>query len=116
SDKEDAENWTKLTWLAANAAANVMADAPGFQSVRNIFEALTEYQQGARFAAWEAGSLMPFSSLVTQTASFLDPQMRSARTFLDGLLYRMPGIREDLAPKRDPLYGEPVTNPGYGNV
>lgn len=116
SDKEDAENWTKLTWLAANAAANVMADAPGFQSVRNIFEALTEYQQGARFASWEAGSLLPFSSLVTQTASFVDPQMRAARTFLDGLLYRMPGMREDLAPKRDPLYGEPVANPGYMNI
>lgn len=117
SNMADPENWTKLTWLAANAAANVLADAPGYQSLRNMIEAKEDFQQGKRFVAWEAGSAMvPFSSLVTQTASALDPQMRLARTFLDGLMYRMPGMREDLSPKRDPLYGEPVANPGYMNI
>ena len=116
SDQTDDDNWTKLTFMAANGAANTIADEVGFQSLRNIMDALSDERKGRRWAAWQAGSLMPYSSLVSQTASIMDPQMRVAQTFLDGLKYRTPGLRESLLPKRDPLYGQPMTNPGYENI
>lgn len=116
SKEPDDEKWTQMVWMAAEAAMNTMADFPGFQSIQNLMRAKEDPQEGARFMAWQAGSLLPFSSLVSQTASFLDPSMRKARTFVDGLLYRVPGARETVLPNRDPLYGTPVHNPGYESV
>jgi hypothetical protein len=45
----------------------------------------------------------------------MDPDMREAKTFIDGLRYRIPGERQTLLPKRDWL-GAPIDNPQYGSI
>lgn len=107
---------TKAIWSASMAAANVVGNEVGFQSLRNVMDALENQQKGSRFAAWQAGSFMPFSSFISQNASILDPYQREAKSIIDGLKYRLPVVREGLLPKRDPIYGEPVPNPGYHSV
>jgi hypothetical protein len=116
SDKADPENWTKMVWMATDAAATAVADFPGFLTLQNFFRAKEDPKSATQFMAWQAGSLLPFSSLLSQTASYADPDMRRAKTFIDGLLYRLPGARETLAPKLDPLYGTPMENPSYGRI
>ena len=56
------------------------------------------------------------SSFISQNASFVDPYMRKADDLISGLKYRIPFLRETLPVKRDPLYGEPVPNPGFHSV
>ena len=57
----------------------------------------------------------PFSML-SQAASFMDPDMRQAKTLIDGIKMRVPVLRQTLQPKRDPLFGDPVPNPGYLSI
>jgi hypothetical protein len=121
---DDEEGMTKATFHAARAASNMVADEVGMMSLKMIFEAMHDEKKGAAWAASQAGSVVPFSSLLSQTASgglpgtggYLgDPYMREARTFFDGLKYKIPGQRETLLPKRDWL-GQPMPNPQYGNI
>jgi hypothetical protein len=100
-------------WNGGMAAINQVGDEVGFQTLRNLIDVLDGKQDPSRFLAWQAGSLMPFSSFVSQNASVIDPDMRVANGFIDGLKYRVPFMREDLMPKRDPVFGEPIPNPGY---
>jgi hypothetical protein len=57
--------------------------------------------------------LLPYSSLLRQTASAMDPSMREAKTVVDGLRYYIPSVRQGLLPKRNWL-GEPIPNAAYG--
>jgi len=90
-----------------------LSDDVGFQTIANIVNVLENPQEAARFAAWQLSSYMMPVSLVTQFASALDPDMRRADSLVKGLMYHLPGVRQELLPKRDPVYGEPVPNPGY---
>lgn len=107
---------TSALWASSVAAANQVGNEVGFQSLRNLIDSLENEKRADRFAAWQAGSLMPMSSFVTQDASLIDPYQRKANTILDGLKYRVPFLRETLLPKRDPMFGEPLPNPSYHTV
>lgn len=115
-DGQDDEALTKLMWAAATAAANQIGDEVGFQTLRNIIDSLEDPHHATRFMAWQAGSLLPYSSFLSQGASIVDPEMRVANDLAAGLKYRIPFLRETELPKRDPLYGEPVPNPGYHTI
>jgi hypothetical protein len=110
---EDDDALTSAIWAAANAAANQIGNEVGFQTLRNVFEALRDEKSAQKFVAWQSGSLIYPSSLLSQSASFIDPYQRQATNLVDGLKYRIPFFRATLPPKRDALYGEPVENPGY---
>lgn len=97
------------------AFANSIANDVGFQSMRNIIDVLDGQQKPERFLSYQA-STFAIPSLVRQAASFSDPYMREAGSLIDGLKYAIPFAREGLLPKRDPLYGAPVANPGYQTV
>lgn len=121
---KDDEGMSTATWHAAHAAGNLVVNEVGFLSLKMLFEAMQEERKGAAWVASTTGSLLPFSSAIGQTASgglpftggtFGDPYMRDAKTFIDGLKYRIPGLRETLLPKRD-FFGEPLPNPQYGNI
>jgi len=65
---------------------------------------------------WQAGAMIPFSSMASQNASFFDPYMRQTNSILDALKYRLPWARKTLPAKLDPAFGEPVPNPGFHTV
>lgn len=111
----DDEKMSKAVWLAAETAYHFVGDEVGFQSLANLFDAMHDENKATSVAATSVSSLMPFSSLSSQTASIMDPNMRQVKTLLDGLKYRVPGLRETLLPKRD-WSGQSVPNPQYGNI
>jgi hypothetical protein len=115
-DKGLDEAMSHAIWATANAAANTIGNEVGFQSLRNFMDAIEDEKKGGGAASYFATSLLPFSSLLTQTASFVDPHMRVAKGMVAALDNRIPALRETLLPKRDPLYGEPLENPGYHNI
>lgn len=112
---EDGDEVNKATWFLADAAGNLVTDEVGMQSLKNLFEAMKDDNKGSRFVSTTVGSFMPYSSFAAQTASFIDPSMRQAKGIIDGLKYRIPGMRETLLPVRD-WSGQPVANPQYGNI
>jgi hypothetical protein len=98
------------------ATAHLLEDEVGMQSLVNLIEALSEPDRKmSRFLSSQAASNMPYSSLLRQTASFQDPYMREAKTFVDQLRYNTPWARQDLLPKRDWL-GAPMDNPAYHSI
>jgi hypothetical protein len=126
--ESDDEMMTKATFQAAHAASRMIIDEVGFQTLANFFDAMSGGgnlpEKGAKMIGYQAATLMPFSSLVRQTASgglpftggaLGDPYMRQTRGFIDSLKYNIPGMRETLLPQRDFL-GEALPNPQYGNI
>lgn len=98
------------------ATSHILEDEVGMQGLVNLIEAMDDPDRKmGRFVAGQAASNLPYSSLLRQTASFNDPYMREAKTFVDELRYSVPFARQDLLPKRDWL-GQPMDNPGYGNI
>ena len=97
----------------ALGTVKVLAGDVGFETIRNIVDVMENPKQGARFAAFQLSTYAQPVSFVTQAASAMDPYMREANSFVAGYKYHIPMLRETLAPKRDPVYGEPIPNPGY---
>lgn len=112
-DGKDDDAITAAIWAASVAAANQIGNEVGFQSLKNIFEAQRDEKKGAKFVALQAGSFIYPSSFLGQNASIIDPYERKANDLISGLKYRIPFLRETLLPKLDPVYGEPIHNPGY---
>lgn len=98
------------------ATSHILEDEVGIQGLKNLLDAMDDpdHKMG-RFVAGQAASNLPYSSLIRQTASFNDPYMREAKTFVDQLKYAVPYARQDLLPKRDWL-GQPMDNPGYQSI
>ena len=98
------------------ATGRMLEDEVGMQGLVNLIDAINDPDRKmARFVSGQAASNLPYSSLIRQTASFNDPYMREAKTFVDQLRYSVPWARQDLLPKRDWL-GAPMTNPGYQSI
>jgi hypothetical protein len=57
-----------------------------------------------------ASSFVPFSTGMFQIARAADPYSRQARTVVDAIKQRIPGISETLLPRRD-IWGEEIPNP-----
>jgi hypothetical protein len=71
---------------------------------------------GARYVRDELGSFLPFSGALAQAAKSTDPFLREARTTLDSIKERIPGLRETLYPRND-IWGQPMRAPaqfGFG--
>lgn len=110
------EQYTEAAGHVLKATSRMLEDEVGMQGLVNLIEAMdgNDTQRG-RFLSQQAASNLPYSSLLRQTASFSDPYMREAKTFVDELRYSTPWGRQDLLAKRDWL-GAPMTNPGYGSI
>jgi hypothetical protein len=88
----------------------------GFQGLFNLVEELSDPSKTrASGVGRTAASALPFSSLQSQTASFVDPYVRDTQTFLDGIKNAIPGERETLPYARD-WSGAPRPNPMYHSM
>lgn len=61
------------------------------------------------------GSFVPFSVGDAQVAHLMDPYQRDARTWLDSVKNKIPGLTEGLEPKVD-IFGQDVPNKEYYGV
>jgi hypothetical protein len=72
--------------------------------------AITNYPQyGPRMIQNFASSFVPYSVGLSQIDRATDPYSRRARTVMDAIKSKIPGISEDLLPRRD-IWGEPMPN------
>lgn len=107
------ESLMKAAFLMALGTAKVVSDDVGFQTVRGIVNAIENPKEAGKQMAYQLASYADPFTMGAQLASERDPFMREADTILRGIMMRTPFAREELMPKRDPLYGEPLPNPGF---
>jgi hypothetical protein len=88
----------------------------GFQGLFDLVESMDDPQK-TRMSnlGTVAASALPYSSMLSQTASMFDPQMRETQTFIDGIKRSIPGERQSLLVVRD-WSGEPRPNAAYGSI
>jgi hypothetical protein len=95
--------------LIASISKNILSKA-SLRGASDLVQALTDPDRyGPKYLQNLAGTLVP--SVIAQPAAAEDPLIRDARTMLDAIKARIPGLRETVLPKRD-LWGEPLPNQG----
>ena len=89
------------------AVGNATVSQTYLLGLSNAMNAITDPgRYGGRWADQYAASLVP--SLLGQTAAAMDPQSREVNSILDAMQARLPHLREQLLPVRNPLTGEPA--------
>ena len=106
--------YMEALWASWMAVVNQVGDETGFQTLQTFIRAKENPKEAEKFIARQMSSIIP--SLVAQPASAIDPDLRHANTMWDAIKYRLPIARETLMPKRDPIYGQPIANPGYHSL
>ncbi|WP_149522691.1 hypothetical protein [Sphingomonas montanisoli] len=91
-----AQNLSSKTWLSGVADLTKMVDDPGRYA-------------GSWLQRTAGGIAVP--ALVAQTARSIDPYQREARSILDTIRARIPGLSQGVEPRRD-VWGQPVRNSG----
>ncbi len=99
----------KIGLAIAAAAAKNMTSKTYLRGVAGHVAAVTDPDKNlAREARNLAGSFVPASSLVSQVnRAVFDPTLREVRTMLDAVRAKIPGLSDDLPPRRN-LFGEPI--------
>lgn len=101
-----AQSWNKGERAEAGARLSIAAmrifEQVGTQSLFDFVQAMHDPPcYGPKYWGNLAGSLLPYSSFMRQTASAMDHEMRDVHTFMDGLKNNIPVVRETLFPARD---------------
>ncbi len=108
-DSLDAED------LAAALAGAVAKNITSRTWIRGAAESLHAISDPDRYAKTPlkslAGTAIPFSGLVGAVERTVDPTLREARTLLDQVISRIPGLSSTLPPRRN-LWGEPIVLEG----
>jgi hypothetical protein len=106
---------SKATVRAAAAAGEHALSGIGFMTLETLFKIQEDPKKANELLGYQASSIIPFSSLLGQTASFFDPNMREVKGFIDAVKNRIPGARETLPAKLD-VFGRPRENPGFMTI
>jgi hypothetical protein len=86
----------------------------GMKGLADLIQVMKDPDRyGGRWVNQFAAGFIPFSTLMGQSASFMDPTMRDAKTFIDAFKNKIPVLRETIYPLRD-WTGQPRANPRGG--
>ena len=114
SDDDDRVN--QAAGAAVHAASRLVEDDVGMQGLAELLEATSDPQRnGARYVGNTLSTLIPYSSGLRQTAAFMDPYARDAKSVIDGIKMTLTGERETINPKRSWL-GDPIPNSAYHTI
>jgi hypothetical protein len=114
SDRMDADQMNKATAVLSKAFAHAVTEQTFLQGMTTLVKAVNEPErQGPYMVQQLAASAVP--SVVGQTAQMLDPYKRQVNGILDAIQDRIPGLRQNLNPQRDP-WGEPIAEEGRFGV
>jgi hypothetical protein len=84
-----------------------LANKSWLGSVTDFIEAYNDPDRyGTNYVTKLSGAVVP--TVVAHVARVNDPYLREANGVLDTIKSRIPGLRETLPAKRDPVYGEPI--------
>jgi hypothetical protein len=100
------EEKDKIPKMLAGAFAQAVTNQTFLQGITNFVNATSDPARFApRFLQQLAGSMVP--NIIGQPTAMADPFVREVNGMLEAIQARIPGMRQDLIPKRDWL-GEPV--------
>lgn len=100
-----------LMSLMFAAISNNILEKTFFRGLSDIVKALSDSE---RYGSGYINNLVAsfaVPALVNQTNQAIDPTMREARTMIDAIKARIPGLSQTLMPKRD-VWGEPIVREG----
>jgi hypothetical protein len=101
--------------LVASVTGHTIISMPYFEGLHNFMDSITSPEKGTKTFDSFVASWVP--SFLAQTASSADPEMRQVNDLFDAVKERIPGWRETLLPKINPLTGQPEpTTRGLGLV
>lgn len=107
-DHMNEEESDKVPKMLSVAFANAITNQTFLQGITNVVQVLADPQRyGPKFVQQMAGSVIP--GIVAQPTQMADPIAREVDSILDAVKARIPGVRQDMLPKRD-IFGEPVAN------
>jgi hypothetical protein len=105
-DRMTEEESDKIPKMLSVAFANAITNQTFLQGITNVVKAMEEPDRfGPKFVHGLAGSIVPAVS--NFAAQIKDPVAREVNSSLDAVRARIPGLREELLPKRD-VFGEPI--------
>jgi len=107
SDHADKEH---LPALVFGAITKNILNRASLSGASDLIQAVSDPERyGKNYIKGMIGTVVP--AISAQTAQTIDPVVREARTVLDGLKARIPGLSQGLLPRRD-IWGEPVVRDG----
>jgi hypothetical protein len=109
---------TQRVGLATKSAGKTALEIPVVSSFADIQSLLqTGGMTGTEYAARQTGRLIPASSLMRGVARATDSEvgMRSPEGFTEAIMQDIPGLRQRIAPRVNPL-GEPYPAAGGANI
>lgn len=99
-----------LPALIFGAISKNIMERASLKGPSDLIQAVTDPERyGKGYIKGLAGTVVP--SIAAQTAQTIDPITREARSVVDGIKARIPGLSQTLMPKRD-VWGEPVVREG----
>ncbi len=105
-DHLNEEDSDKIPKMLSVAFANAITNQTFLQGITNVVNALSDPTRfGPRFAQGFARSAIP--NIIGQPTEMADPYMREVDSMADAIRSRVPGLRQDLFPKRD-VFGAPI--------
>lgn len=100
------EEKDKVPKMLSAAFAQAVTNQTFLQGITNVVNAMSDPARfGPRFFQQMAGSMVP--NIIGQPTTMADPVVREVNSALEAIQARIPGMRQDLLPKRDWL-GAPV--------
>ncbi|MCK1479330.1 hypothetical protein IVB27_32470 [Bradyrhizobium sp. 197] len=109
SGAKDTEKQHLMALIFGAVSKNILERA-SLKGPSDLIQAVTDPERyGKSYIKSLSGTIVP--SISAQTAQAMDPIIRDARTVVDGLKARIPGLSQTLMPKRD-IWGEPMVREG----
>jgi hypothetical protein len=98
----------KAAAALAHAVTQNILDESFMRGPSDLIKMLSDpVRYGPAYTRNMVGSFLPFSVLSSQLARDVDPYAREARTIMDTVRSKIPGLSMDLLPRRD-VWGEPI--------
>lgn len=109
------EEKDKVPKMLARAFANAVTNQTFLQGITNVINAMSDPTRFApRFLQQLAGSMVP--NVIGQPTTMADPTVRQVEGALQAIQARIPGLRQELLPKRDWLGEEVKTKERLGII
>lgn len=107
----------EIAVMALAAMANNVTNKSYMTGVTQLVEAVQNPEMRMQsYINSYASSMIPYSSLMRDMRKLGDPAMREVRTATDAMMNTIPGLSDDLAPKRSFITGEVINYPkGWGD-
>lgn len=111
---DDVDEWQEVMAAGIAAISDTAMEKTFLRSYAEFVEVLSDPE---RYAAAKVSSTIagftPYGAMSSWVTRLSDPTMRDAKTPLDAVMAKIPGLAERVIPKRD-LWGRAATDPNSG--